>query len=175
MIAWARELVGAAALVGTAVLVVPQTVRMIRVRSTAGVSAVWAMLGVVSTGAWTAYAGGRGLWWVMTADALACVGYLSSVYVLAQHGSSPDLAAGGAWLAVFTAAYLAAGLDGVGAVLSVAFVVQVAPSLWTAYRRSDLNGASALTWGMTMVEGALWFTYGTLVYDNAVTIYETCQ
>ena len=39
------QLIGAAALVATAITVVPQTVRIVRVKSTVGVSPAWAVLG----------------------------------------------------------------------------------------------------------------------------------
>jgi uncharacterized protein with PQ loop repeat len=163
--------VGAAALVVTAIAVLPQTVRMIRVGSTAGVSPVWAMLGAVSTGIWTAYTAARGLWWATVADALSCLSYLSAVVVLARHGVGPRLGAGVLWLAVFVISYLAAGLGGVGTVLAFAFVVQVAPSIWTAYGSSDLLGASVVTWRLTLAEGLLWFAYGSAKGDAAVVAF----
>jgi len=62
------------------------------------------------------------------------------VYVLARHRIAPRFATGSAWLGVFVIGYLLAGLDGVGAVLAFSFAVQVAPSIWTAYRQSNLHG-----------------------------------
>ncbi len=163
--------VGAAALVVTAVTVIPQTLRILRRGSTAGVSPVWAMLGVVSTGAWTAYTAARGLWWATVADALSCVSYLSSVHALARHGESPRFTAGLAWLTVFVTAFLVAGLAGVGTVLAVAFVIQVAPSIWVAYRRTELQGASTATWFLTTSEGLLWLVYGLAEGDPAVIAF----
>lgn len=168
---WGVEVVGAAALVVTAIAVLPQTVRMIRVGSTAGVSPVWAMLGAVSTGVWTTYTAARGLWWATIADALACLSYVSAVVVLGRRGVSPRLGAGALWLAVFVTSYLAVGLGGVGTVLAFAFIVQVAPSIWTAYRSSDLLGASIVTWRLTLAEGVLWFTYGSAKGDAAIVAF----
>jgi len=168
---WVVEVVGAAALVVTAIAVIPQTARMIRTRSTAGVSPVWAMLGAVSTGVWTAYTAARGLWWATAADALACLSYVSAVVVLARHGVGPRLTAGALWLAVFVISYLAADLAGVGIVLAFAFIVQVAPSIWTAYRSGDLSGASIVTWRLTLAEGVLWFSYGWMKGDAAVVAF----
>jgi len=166
-VSWIVEVVGAGALVVTATAVIPQTVRMIKVRSTAGVSPVWAMLGAVSTGVWTAYTAARGLWWATVADSLACLSYLSSVIVLARHGVRPRIVAGVSWLGVFALAYTAADLAGVGTVLAFAFIVQVAPSIWTAYRSSDLLGVSIVTWRLTFAEGVLWFIYGWAKDDAA--------
>ncbi len=129
------------------------------------------MLGAVSTAVWTAYTAARGLWWATAADALSCVSYLSSVVVLARHGVRPRIEAGGLWLAIFVVSYLAADLAGVGTVLAFAFIVQVAPSIWTAYRSTDLLGASIVTWRLTLAEGVLRFAYGAAMGDAAVLTF----
>jgi uncharacterized protein with PQ loop repeat len=168
---WLVEVVGAAALVTTAVAVLPQARRIIRVRSTAGVSPVWAILGVVSTAAWVVYTAFRGLWWATVADALSCAAYTMTVVMLARHGERPRLVAGALWLSVIVFANVLGGLDGLGVVLAIAFLVQVSPSLWTAYRSIDLHGASLSTWMLTCAEGALWATYGAANNDRAVVAF----
>ena len=92
---------------------------------------------------------------------------------LARHGVGPRLAAGALWLAVFVIRYPAADLAGVGTVLAFAFIVQVAPSIWSAYRSSDLFGASIVTWRLTLAEGVLWFSYGWTKGDAAVVAFGT--
>ena len=168
---WLVKLVGAAALLATAVAILPQARRILRVRSTAGVSPVWAILGAVSTATWVVYTALRGLWWATVADALSCAAYTTTVVMLARHGERPRLFAGALWLSVFMVAVGVGGLDGLGAVLAVAFLVQVLPSLWTAYRSSDLHGASLSTWMLTCAEGALWATYGAANNDRAVVAF----
>lgn len=170
-LSWVAELVGAAALVVTAIAVLPQVLRILRVRSTAGVSPVWAMLGVVSTAAWVVYTGARGLWWATVADALSCLAYTATVVVLARNGVRPRYLAGALWLSVFVLGYLAGGLSGMGAVLAIAFLIQVGPSIWTAYRTTDLLGASLGTWLLTCTEGALWGFYGLIKGDLAVIVF----
>lgn len=167
------EVVGATALVFTAVAVVPQIVRVARVRSTAGVSPTWAMLGLVSTGAWVVYTGARGLWWATVADSMSCLSYAATVAVLAAHGERPRVVAGAAWLSVFFVSFAVGGLPAMGAVLAVAFLIQVGPSIWTAYRSLDLHGASLTTWLLTAAEGALWGSYGLLHRDPAVVTFGT--
>lgn len=168
---WVAEAAGAAALVVTAVAVLPQIARIVRVRSTAGVSPVWAMLGVVSTGAWVAYTGARGLWWATVADALSCLAYTATVVVLARNGVRPRYLAGMLWLSVFVLGFIAGGLSGLGVVLAFAFLVQVGPSIWTAYRTTDLLGASLGTWLLTLTEGVLWGFYGFVKSDLAVVAF----
>jgi len=120
---------------------------------------------------WTAYTAARGLWWATVADALACLSYLSTVVVLARHGVRLRIVAGVVWLGVFVLAYVVADLAGVGTVLAFAFIVQVAPSIWTAYRSTDLLGASIVTWRLTLAEGILWFIYGWAKGDAAVMMF----
>ncbi len=165
------QLTGAGALVVTATSAIPQTVRIVRVRSTAGVSAAWAVLGAVSTAAWTVYAISQELWWTAIADALACAGYTAILWVLNSHGSRPNPAIAAGWTAVFVLAYATAGFGGFGAVLAVAFVIQVTPSLWTAYREPNPVGSSITTWYLGMTDGVLWAAYGTLEHDGPVALY----
>lgn len=170
---WVAEFIGALALVVTSVAVAPQLIRIIRVRSTAGVSPLWAMLGAISNGGWVFYTAAHGLWWATVADALCCLSYVGTVIALARGGVRPRFFAGAIWLSVFVFGFAWEGMAGLGFVLASAFIVQVSPSLWTAYRSSDLRGASMGTWLLTFIEGALWGFYGFIKYDLAVVVFGT--
>jgi hypothetical protein len=61
---------------------------------------------------------------------------------------------------MLVAAYLILGRTGLGALLTAAFVVQVAPSLWTAYRTGRPTGLSAGTWLLILGELSCWLTFG---------------
>ncbi|MBP6997189.1 MAG: hypothetical protein KBB39_13710 [Phycicoccus sp.] len=168
---WVAELAGAAALVVTVVAVLPQTLRIVRVKSTAGVSPMWAMLGAISAGAWVAYTAARGLWWATVADALSCLVYVAAVAVLGRNGVRPRYLAGALWLCVLALSFIVGGLSGLGAGLAFAFLVQVTPSIWTAYRTRDLMAASLTTWVLMLSEGALWGFYGLIKGDAAVIAF----
>jgi hypothetical protein len=58
----------------------------------------------------------------------------------------------GTWAAMLVTAYLILGRTGLGAFLTAAFVVQVAPSIWTAYRTPRPTGISAGTWLLILGE-----------------------
>lgn len=165
------EVVGALALSATAVAVVPQIRRVVRTGTTAGVSPDWALLGAISTAGWTAYTALRGLWWTTAADALACGSYVVTLVVLARRSAPPRWLAGAAWAGLFPLAWVVGGLDLVGTLLSIAFLVQITPSLAVAYRHRALDGVSAPTWALIGAEGSLWLVYGAAKADAAVTAF----
>ena len=57
-------------------------------------------------------------------------------------------------------AWLSAGRIGLGTALAVSFVLQVTPSVWTAYRTERPTGLSAGTWLLILAELACWGVYG---------------
>lgn len=167
------EIVGGAAFIATAIAIAPQAWRVIRTGQTAGVSADWALLGAISTAVWTIYTGIRGLWWATIADAMASASYTVTLIALVRRSVEPRWIAGGLWAAVFVLAALVGGADAVGAALSFAFAVQIAPSVVLALRSDDHAGVSRSTWGLVSVEGALWMTYGAAKGDAAVIAFGT--
>ena len=62
---------------------------------------------------------------------------------------------------VFAAAGAVAGQAGLGALLTAAFVLQVTPSLWTAYRTARPTGISSGTW--LLIPGASGIIVSTLM------------
>jgi hypothetical protein len=66
----------------------------------------------------------------------------------------------GAWVALLAAAFAVAGRSGLGALLTAAFVVQVTPSIWTAYRTARPTGISQGTWLLILGELSCWTIFG---------------
>ena len=66
---------------------------------------------------------------------------------------------------MLVAAYLVLGRTGLGALLTVAFAVQVAPSIWTAYHTERPTGISAGTWLLILGELSCWLTFGLYKSD----------
>ena len=60
---------------------------------------------------------------------------------------------------------MAAGRAGLGALLTAAFLLQVTPSLWTAYRTERPTGISAGTWLLILGELTCWLTFGLHTAD----------
>jgi hypothetical protein len=52
------------------------------------------------------------------------------------------------------------GRVGLGTLLAAASVIQVTPSLWTAYRTVRPTGISVGTWQLVFGELACWFVFG---------------
>ncbi|HGG56724.1 MAG TPA: PQ-loop repeat-containing protein [Nannocystis exedens] len=165
------EIVGALAFVASAVAILPQARRVLRTGETGGVSPDWAMLGAISTAAWTIYTALRGLWWATVADAIASASYLITVAALVRRAAVPRWWAAALWAGLFVAAATTGGLNLVGAVLSVAFVVQITPSIVVAFRSDEVDGISSATWMLVAFEGALWLAYGVGRNDNAVVAF----
>ena len=66
----------------------------------------------------------------------------------------------GAWATTLVTVCGVAGRAGLGTLLAGAFVVQVAPSLWAAYRTARPSGISAGTWTLILGELACFLLYG---------------
>jgi hypothetical protein len=70
-----------------------------------------------------------------------------------------------AWAITLAAAGATAGRDGLGALLAAAFLLQVTPSLWTAYRTPRPTGISSGTWLLILGELTCWMIFGLHAAD----------
>jgi hypothetical protein len=52
------------------------------------------------------------------------------------------------------------GRAGLGSLLTAAFLVQVTPSIWSAYRTARPSGVSPGTWLLILGELSCWMTFG---------------
>jgi uncharacterized protein with PQ loop repeat len=148
----------------------PQAVRLVRTRDVVGVSVLWTALGVVTNLAWFAYALARELWAGAPAT-LATASVYGFLFVALVRFGAPARAAvvgGVTWAAVLTAATIVGGWSALGAVLGVSYAVQVAPSLWTAWRTYAPTGIAPSTWVLFLVQVLLWGYYGMVEEDWAI-------
>jgi uncharacterized protein with PQ loop repeat len=65
-----------------------------------------------------------------------------------------------AWAVVLLTAAAAFGRTGLGSALTVAFALQVTPSVWTVYRSKDTAGVSRGTWLLIFGELLCWGVFG---------------
>ena len=141
----------------------PQLTRVWRTGDTAGVSWSWAALTSVSNGGWIAYFALSRFWTALVpATSVTILAGMLAV-LLGRRGAVPDLraAAGPAgWSVLLVLAWLSAGRIGLGTALAVSFVLQVTPSVWTAYRTEKPTGVSAGTWLLILAELVCWGIYG---------------
>ena len=73
------------------------------------------------------------------------------------------------WGATLVVATMLGGWVFLGALLPVAYGVQVVPSIWSAYRTWAPSGVAVATRVMILVECVLWGTYGVARQDPALT------
>src|SRR5260370_937163 len=130
----------------------PQIIKLRGTDDTAGVSWSWAMLTSVNNAA------------ALLAGALATM--------LARRGQAKarPIAAISAWAAFLTAGFSVAGRTGLGAVLTAAFVLQVTPSVWSAYRTDRPTGISHETWMLIFGELSCWTIFGLHKSDPRLII-----
>jgi hypothetical protein len=82
--------------------------------------------------------------------------------MLARRGQARTRSAAliGSWVALLIAGVTLAGRTGLGTLLTAAFVLQVTPSLWTAYRSTHLTGVAPGTWLLILGELSCWTIFG---------------
>lgn len=155
------------------VALVPQLVRLRRTGDASGVSLAWATIGAVTNVAWVAYMVSAELWAALPSAAAMAVLYALLAVVIVRTGvplRRPLLAAA-AWGVVLLAVTVVAGWSVLGIVLGVAYAVQVAPSVWAAYRTWAPRGIAPATWACTLLESALWGLYGVAERDAALVLF----
>ena len=145
----------------------PQIHKLRATRDTAGVSWAWATLTCLNNAAWIAYFALEHYWTALVPSCSATVlaGTLAVLLSIKGRPQPRPAILISAWAAMLVAAYLVLGRTGLGALLTVAFAVQVAPSIWTAYRTERPTGISAGTWLLILGELSCWLTFGLYKSD----------
>ena len=150
----------------------PQLIDVWRRGDTAGVSWSWAVLTSVSNGAWIAYFALSRLWTglVPSISATVLAGVLA--VLLGRGGDIPRRSAVVTlvWVAVLALGWALAGRVGLGTALTVSFVLQVTPAVWTAYRTCRPTGISIGTWLLVLAELLCWGLYGLHISDPRLTV-----
>ena len=129
---------------------------------TAGLSWSWAALTSVNNAAWMVYftLSHYLTALVPAASATSLAGALAVMLARRRLTSRRTAALIIVWVATLTAAFASAGRAGLGTMLAAAFLVQVTPSVWTAYRSGDASGISQGTWLLILAEVSCWLVYG---------------
>jgi uncharacterized protein with PQ loop repeat len=150
----------------------PQIIKLRRTGDTAGVSWPWAALTSVNNAAWLAYFVLSGYWaaLVPSSSATLLAGVLATMLALRGQAKARPAVLVGAWVALLGAAFTVAGRTGLGTLLTAAFVLQVTPSIWTAYRTARPSGISQGTWMLILGELSCWTTFGVHKSDPRLMI-----
>jgi uncharacterized protein with PQ loop repeat len=140
----------------------PQLLKLRATDDTAGVSWSWATLTSVNNAAWLVYFALSGYWTALVPSSSATLLAGALAIMLVQRGQArarPAVLIGG-WVVLLIAGFTVAGRAGLGTLLTVAFILQVTPSLWTAYRTPRLTGVSRGTWLLILGELSCWTIFG---------------
>jgi len=145
----------------------PQILKLRATCDTAGVSWSWAILTSINNGAWIAYFALERYWTALVPAASATVlaGMLAVLLIRRGQVTLWPSALIGAWALLLVAAYPVVGRVGLGTLLTAAFFVQVAPSLWAAYRTARPTGISSGTWLLILGELSCWLIFGLYKSD----------
>jgi uncharacterized protein with PQ loop repeat len=140
----------------------PQLGKLRATDDTAGVSWSWATLTSVNNAAWLAYFAASAYWAALVPASSATLLAGTLAIMLARRGQATARPAVliSSWVALLVAGATVAGRSGLGTLLTIAFILQVTPSLWTAYRTTHLTGVAAGTWLLILGELACWTTFG---------------
>jgi uncharacterized protein with PQ loop repeat len=145
----------------------PQLARLARTGQTAGVSWSWAALTSINNAAWAWYFALSGFWTALVPAISATVLAGALAVMLARRGAGVPrrpAALALAWAALLIAAASVSGRAGLGTALTVAFLVQVTPSVWTAYQADRTTGIAAGTWLLIFGELLCWGLFG--IYES---------
>src|SRR5262245_51654005 len=151
---------------------VPQILKLRRTDDTAGVSWPWAALTSVNNAAWFAYFALSAYWaaLVPSSSATLLAGALATMLARRRPPATRPAVLVGAWAALLAAAVAVAGRAGLGTLLTAAFVLQVTPSIWTAYRTARPTGVSQGTWLLILGELACWASFGLHEADPRLVV-----
>jgi uncharacterized protein with PQ loop repeat len=140
----------------------PQILKLRTTDDVAGISWSWATLTSVNNAAWLAYFALSGYWTALvpSSSATLLAGALATMLALRGQAKARPAVLIGAWVAVLAAGYSVAGRTGLGTLLTAAFVLQVTPSIWTAYRTDRPTGISQGTWMLILGELSCWTIFG---------------
>ena len=145
----------------------PQIRKLLTTRDTAGVSPSWAALTSVNNAAWLAYFIMSRYWTALipSTSATLLAGTLAVLLLRRRRPGPRPAALIAAWAIILAAAGAAAGRPGLGTLLTAAFLLQVMPSLWTAYRTPRPTGISSGTWLLILGELTCWMIFGLHAAD----------
>jgi uncharacterized protein with PQ loop repeat len=150
----------------------PQLLKVRGTDDTAGVSWSWATLTSVNNAAWFGYFALSGFWTALVPSSAATLlaGALATMLAVRGRAKARQAALIGAWVALLLAGAAVAGRTGLGTLLTAAFVLQVTPSIWTAYRTENPTGISPGTWLLVFGELSCWTIFGVHESDPRLLI-----
>ncbi len=154
----------------------PQIRKLATTRDTSGLSWSWVALTSVNNAAWIAYFALARYWTALIGSSIsiAFVGTLAVMMTRRGQARPRPVTAICTWAAMLTGAYGFAGRAGLGTLLTAAFILQVTPSIWAAYRTARPTGISAGTWLLILGELTCWLIFGLHTSDPRLITLGSC-
>lgn len=165
--------------IAAGIFATPQFIPQLRVvrsgRAITGVSGAWATLTSVNNAAWTVYFALSRYWTPMISAAVVTViaGILAIELIRRGRITRPGTQLTCAWTILLIVLGIAFGRVALGAALATAFMVQVSPSLWSAYRTRHPTGISRGTWLLILGELVCYGLYGLRTGDPTLIVLGT--
>jgi hypothetical protein len=134
------------------------------------VSLANATLGVGSELGWVVYTLQGSLWSAVPEAAIMALTNALLAVALVHTGIAVvrPFIVSAAWAMILVAGTTLGGFGFLGALLPIAYAVQVVPSICSAYRTWAPSGIAITTWLLILVECLLWGVYGALHSDPAM-------
>ena len=154
-------------------MVLPQVVRLARVKAADGVSAAGAGVGIAMNLWWVGYALSQQLWGLLPVAVGAGVFYVAMAVLLARLSGAPAVRSvihGHAIGLLPLVALLIGGWPGAGLAIGLLYGAQFIPAAVAALRSTSVHGVSTSTWLLAWVEAAIWFAYGLNQRDAALVL-----
>ena len=151
----------------------PQLARLRRTGETVGVSWSWAALTSVNNAAWAGYFALSGFWTALVPAISATVLAGALAVLLARRAARLPRRSAAlvlTWAVLLTGAAGLFGRAGLGTALAAAFLLQVTPSVWTAYRADHPAGIAAGTWLLIFGELLCWGVFGVYEHDPRLIV-----
>lgn len=150
----------------------PQLVQLSRTGDSAGVSWSWAALTSISNGGWIAYFALSGFWTslVPAGSVTVLAGVLAILLSRSARVTRRQAVITAGWAGILAIAGAVGGRVGLGTVLTASFVLQVTPSVWTAYRTERPTGIARGTWLLILGELVCWGAYGYYQSDPRLIV-----
>ena len=156
-------------------MAIPQAHKLLRTRSTEGISATWAAIGATVNAWWGVYGLAVGDVGIVPVSIVSVMVYvlIASVIVRTSSASRTRIAATtvGSSAAISVVPLVALGLDGwltAGIALGALYGVQLSPAVVAVYRSIDVSGVALATWVIALFEAALWGVYGMARLDMGI-------
>jgi uncharacterized protein with PQ loop repeat len=155
---------------------IPQIRKLATTYDTSGLSWSWVALTTVNNAAWIAYFALARYWTALIGSSATIVVVATLAVMVTRHGQARprSVTAICSWAAMLAGAYAFAGRAGLGTLLTAAFILQVTPSVWTAYRTARPTGISAGTWLLILGELTCWLIFGLHESDPRLITLGSC-